>query len=248
MRWRFLFVYLAPMVEKYINEKSRIYNIDLSHNLHHSLQVKELAFTIAEKDHYNLDNRQREVLYLSCMLHDMCDAKYTPLPQSILDVSNFLMKECRVSRHTHDGVMKIITSMSYNKIIRPDGTVWFPRWLENKRYKDLVKVFHITRESDLLTSYDLKRMVHYKNDRLGSIYSCDTYHDIIKTVGSRMNKLLERNLFLSPTATKVAKQWHNQLCDEVHALTEDDIYPIYFRPPEPLQHFRKRVWCAVHHQ
>lgn len=233
------FLTLAPIVEKFIDDKSRLYDIDSSHNLHHSLQVKELGLVIAERD-YHLNHRQREILYLSCMLHDMCDTKYTPRTQAILDISNFLTKKCYVSMLTHDAVMEIITTMSYSQIVKPDGKVEYPFWLMKEK-NGWGEVFHITRESDLLTSYDLKRMIHYKHYKLGAIYSCDIYDDVMNTYSSRMSKLLDKKLFVSPSAKKIAKEWDRKLSCEISSLIEDDIYPILSAPLEPLGSFKNRI-------
>jgi len=244
MKWKYLYVSLVPFVENFVKEKSQLYNIDLSHNLHHSQQVKELGFFIAEKD-YHLNNRQNEILYLACMLHDMCDPKYTPQVQAILDVSNFLVKKCCVSMLTHDAVMEIITSMSYNQVVKPDGTVQYPYWLATEK-SGWGKVYHIVRESDLLTSYDLKRMVHYKCEKLQFAYSSDILQDVLDTVDVRMSKLIEKNLFISPTAKRIASKWHHELCHEILPnLTQDDIYPILNQPEEPVKDFRQRILDSV---
>lgn len=243
MRCLSFFYYLAPIVEKFITDTSDRYRIDLSHNLHHSLRVKEVGFLIAKND-YSLSKRQQQVLYLSCMLHDMCDPKYMPVPQSILDVSRFIKEKCLVPMMVHDGVMNIITSMSYSKVVQADGRVEYPVWLwKEKNFKD---VYHITREADLLTSYDVKRMVHYKHEKLGMVYSSDMYKDILDTVDQRMSRLLEKNLFHSPTAKKMAKQWHYELCEEVlPRLTADDMYPLLNEPPETLEQFQQRLLLFV---
>lgn len=233
------FLYLMPIVENYILTKSTDYHIDYSHDINHSWRVKELGFLIAKNDYF-LSKKQQEVLYLSCMLHDMCDSKYTPMVQAILDISNFLKTKCDVSMITHDGVMNIITSMSYSKIVQPDGSVQFPQWLWNERnFKD---VYHITREADLLSSYELKRMIHYKHEKLGMIYSSDIYKDVLETIDQRMSRLLEKNLFISPTSKKIATIWHNELCHEIlPRFTQDDVYPIFNEEIEPIQTFKKRI-------
>jgi hypothetical protein len=60
-----------------------------------------------------------------------------------------------------------------------------------------------------------------------------------------MSKLLEKGLFLSPTAIKIAKQWHQELCTNVNLLTEDDVYPIFYKPLEPLGKFRQRILVVL---
>lgn len=235
------FLHLVPLVERFVMDTCFDNHIDISHNLHHSHQVKELGFLIAQQD-YHLNRKQQETLYLSCMLHDMCDAKYVPRIQGILDISNFLRKHC--SMDVHDGVLNIITTMSYNQIVSSHGHIQYPNWLQCEH--NFKEVFHITREADLLTSYDMKRMVHYKHDRLGFIYSSDIYEDIMDTVENRMSQLISRNLFVSPTAQRIAYHWHHHLCHVVlPSLSCDDIYPILYQPPETLEDFQKRLQSIV---
>lgn len=240
MKWTLFFTSLVPVVERFVREKSHVYHIDYSHNIHHSWRVVELASFIANRE-YHWNNAQQEVLYLSSMLHDMCDPKYTPWAQSVLDVSNFLQKQCYTSMMVHDGVMNIITSMSYSQVVQPNGSLRFPPWLlKEKNFKE---VYHTVREADLLTSYDLKRMVHYKHDKLGLLYSTDIYQDIVHTTNSRMCRLLDKkDMFISLTAKRVAKEWHKELCDEVMPfLTPDDIYPILHQPIETMDQFRQKL-------
>lgn len=233
------FLYLIPMVENFIRNKTNYYHIDYSHDINHSWRVKELGFLIAKND-YHLTKTQEEVLYLSCMLHDMCDPKYTPMVQEILNISKFLKTKCSLSMMVHDGVMNIITSMSYSKIVQPDGTVQFPPWLVKE--KNFKNVYHITREADLLSSYDLKRMIHYKHEKLGMLYSSDIYKDVLETVDQRMSRLIEKKLFYSPTAQKIAKEWHHELCHEILPnFTQDDVYPILNEKIETMEMFKKRI-------
>ena len=241
MKWKLLFfTSLVPVVERFVREKSHCYGIDVSHNIHHSWRVVELASLIATRE-YHLNNAQQEVLYLSSMLHDMCDPKYTPWAQAVLDVSNFLQKKCYTSMMVHDGVMNIITSMSYSQVVQPNGSLRFPPWLLKER--NFKEVYHTVREADLLTSYDLKRMVHYKHDKLGLLYSTDIYQDIVDTVNTRMCRLLDKkDMFVSLTAKKIAMVWHTELCHDIMpSLTPDDIYPILQQPVETMEQFRQKL-------
>lgn len=240
MKWSLLFMSLVPVVERFVQEKTHQYRIDYSHDIHHSWRVVELGSLIADRE-YHFNHAQKEVLYLAGMLHDMCDPKYTPWAHAVLDVSNFLKNRCYTSMMVHDGVMNIITSMSYSQVVQPDGSLRFPPWLwKEKNFKE---VYHTVREADLLTSYDLKRMVHYKHDKLGLVYSSDIYQDIVHTVNTRMCRLLDKkDMFVSHTAKKIATQWHAELCDQVMpSLTSDDIYPILSQPIETMDQFRCKL-------
>lgn len=238
MKWLPLFFYFLQ-VQDFLLSTCRRYNIDYSHNMHHSYQVLELAHCIAKRD-YSLSENQKTVLDLSCLLHDMCDHKYTIAYQSSLDISKFLIKDLCMPHHIHDGVMNIIMTMSYNKIVQPDNRVVYPMWLETERhYRD---VFHITREADLLTSYDLKRMVHYKHERLGLKdfqTICDDIHD---TVNHRMRLLLDPlHLFVSPTAKKIARVWEKELLDSMVDLDAQRVEQVWHDIPPTLPEFRQKI-------
>lgn len=231
---------LTVLVEDFIRAKCAHYRIDYSHDLYHSREVAVLGGHIADND-YRFSARQKEILFLSCMLHDTCDSKYTkPREKAILDISSFLRDKCGVPMAVHDGVLEIITAMSYSQVVSTDGRVRFPPWIVNNAA--LRDVYHTTREADLLTSYDIKRMIHYKHEKLGLLYPCDIYDDIVDTVDRRMSKLLGRNLFVSPTAKKIAAKLHEELMTErLPALTENDIYDILNRPPAPREE-EKILW------
>lgn len=239
MRWKYLFVHLTTIVEKYVKDRCVQYNIDHSHNLDHSRQVACLGLTIANHD-YSLTKRQYEILYLSCMLHDMIDSKYVPREQSIMDLTKFLQTDCGLTMLTIEPILEIITSMSYSRIVKPDGLVEYPLWLEYDDYhcKD---IFHITREADLLTSYDIKRMAHYKCEKLGFLTPQDIYHDILDTAQKRMRKLLEKKLFVSPSAKKLATMFHDEMEDQLSNLKIDDICGLLQKEPEDYMSFQTRV-------
>lgn len=238
MKWLPLLFHFLQ-VQDFIFSTCRRYNIDYSHNMHHSFQVLELADTIAKRD-YSLTTNEKTVLDLSCLLHDMCDNKYTIVYQSSLDISKFLLTDLCVPHHIHDGVMNTIMTMSFNKIVQTDNRVVYPMWLETEwHYRD---AFHIAREADLLTSYDLKRMVHYKHERLG-LQDFDTiHHDIRDTVENRMRLLIDPlHLFVSPTAKKIAKAWEAELMDTLEHLDHKEVEKIWHDIPLTLPQFRDKI-------
>ena len=242
MKWvGFLINYLQ--VYDFIFSMCKRYHIDYSHNFHHSFQVFQLGDTIAKRD-YCLTQNQHTVLFLSCVLHDLCDDKYTHTCQSTLDISNFLINKLQVPYYIHDSVMNIITSMSYSKIVQKDGKVVFPSWLDKE--KQFHEVFHITRESDLLTSYDLKRMIHYKHERLGIHDPIAMKTDILHTVDTRMRLLINPlNLYISPTAKRIAKVWENELLGALPDLDEHRIRDIWHAPPLTSAEFQQKIHDAI---
>ena len=62
----------------YVLKTSNVLNIDESHGLKHSMDVYNFASKIYENEVINSPylKEQREIIYVSAILHDMCDKKY----------------------------------------------------------------------------------------------------------------------------------------------------------------------------
>ena len=62
---------------KYVVETSKKFNIDESHALKHSMEVYGFANRIYENEVKNSPNleKQREIIYMAAIGHDMCDKK-----------------------------------------------------------------------------------------------------------------------------------------------------------------------------
>ena len=78
---------------KYVVHNSKLYNIDESHSLTHSIEVLHYAKNIV---HSEIDNNpflleQKEIIYSSAILHDMCDNKYVCEKEGLERIEDFLI-------------------------------------------------------------------------------------------------------------------------------------------------------------
>ena len=132
------------------------YKIDESHGLSHSMDVLINAHNIYEseliKNNYLKD--QQFVIYISAILHDMCDKKYMNETEGIENISLFLNK--KMPKNEIDITKKIITTMSYSKV-KING---FPKM------DDYQLAYHIVREADLLSAYNFDRCMIYNMNKM----------------------------------------------------------------------------------
>ena len=170
---------------KFVISTSRIYNIDESHGLGHSMNVLNFANKIINseiiKNPY-LDN-QRNIIYTSSIIHDMCDKKYITESEGINNIK-YLLKD-DISMNDLKVIEKIISTMSYSKV----KVVGFPDLGEYQL------AYNIVRESDLLTSYDFDRCIIYKM-YVNNYTINEAYDDAINLFENRVFKYNTDNLFL----------------------------------------------------
>lgn len=135
----------------YVLKTSNVLNIDESHGLKHSMDVYNFASKIYENEVTKSPylKEQKEIIFVSAILHDMCDKKYIT-EKTGLDMIKNHMNTC-MSTSNLDIVGNIISTMSYSKV-KLNG------------YPDLGDyqlAYHIVREADLLSAYDIDRCIIY---------------------------------------------------------------------------------------
>jgi hypothetical protein len=176
---------LLTKLFKFVITTSRIYNIDESHGLGHSMNVLNFANKIINseiiKNQY-LDN-QRNIIYTSSIIHDMCDKKYITESEGLNNIKYLLKDDITINEL--DIIEKIITTMSYSKI----KVVGLPN-LGNYQL-----AFNIVRESDLLTSYDFDRCMIYKM-YVNNYTIIEAYKDALNLFENRVFKYHDDNLLL----------------------------------------------------
>ena len=179
---------------KFVISTSRIYNIDESHGLGHSMNVLNFANKIINseiiKNPY-LDN-QRNIIYTSSIIHDMCDKKYITESEGINNIK-YLLKD-DISMNDLKVIEKIISTMSYSKV----KVVGFPDLGEYQL------AYNIVRESDLLTSYDFDRCIIYKM-YLNNYTLNEAFEDAINLFENRVFKYNNDNLFLLDYSKIISK-------------------------------------------
>jgi len=130
---------------------SKEYNIDESHGLSHSMNVLHFAHNIyeAEKINYPILESQSKIIYVSSIIHDMCDKKYLDENTGLKEINHFL--EDKLTPGELDITKRIINTMSYSKV-KKQG---FPELHEYQM------AYHVVREADLLAAYDFDRCMLY---------------------------------------------------------------------------------------
>ena len=174
---------------------SRLFNIDESHSITHSMNVYYYAnkiynYEINKQNNYNLTDlkKYKNIIDVSAILHDMCDKKYMDEKVGIERIDNFIKTEINeeINDSELDTIKKIISTMSYSTI-KKNG---FP---DLKEYQ---LAYNIVREADLLTSYDFDRCIIYNMIKYNNNYK-ESFDDALNVFENRVFKYHDDNLFFT---------------------------------------------------
>jgi len=179
-------------------ETCDIHKIDESHALKHSMEVYNFAKKIYESELVKNSylEEQQEIIYMTAIGHDMCDKKYMNETEGILKYQKYISEYIKPTDVEIIG--KIIATMSYSKV-KING------------YPDLKEyqlAYHIVREADLLSAYDIDRCVIY------GMYVEKLEYDAalkraIELFESRVLKYRSDNLFITKYSKKESLKMHN---------------------------------------
>ena len=167
------------------------YSIDESHGLSHSMNVLNYAFNIYQdevKKNNFLENQQK-VIFISAILHDMCDKKYMTEKDGVKEIENFLNE--KITPTEIDITKKIITTMSYSTV-KKNG---FPNLNEYQL------AYHIVRESDLLSAIDFDRCMIYNMNKMDGDIN-QAYDNSIDLFEKRIFKHTNDNLYVTDYSKK----------------------------------------------
>ena len=183
---------------------SQKYNIDESHGLRHSMDVLRFTNEIYESQlpaNPWLQDQER-VIYVSAIIHDMCDKKYMNEKEGLQQIQEFLQDKLQDDEIA--SVKKIISTMSYSKV-KKDG---FPK-LEN-----LDLAYHIVREADLLTAYDFERcMVYNIRQQSGDITTAFKNANIL--FNNRVFKHGYDGLFITDYSKDKSRELHEDALNRI---------------------------------
>lgn len=188
----------------YVIKMSKLYNIDDSHALRHSMDVFKYANKIYDSEVIKnpfLD-QQKDIVMCSAILHDMCDKKYVNEKNSIL-IMNTHLREYVTAEHL-EIMNKIISTMSYSKV-KQSG---FPQ------LEEYLLTYHIVREADLLTAYDLERCIIYKMMHEGYSYK-DSIMAAINLFNTRVLCYIPDNLFVTDFSKNESKILHDNAIQNI---------------------------------
>lgn len=144
-----------------VKELSLLFHIDESHSLKHAMEV--LSYTMQSYRHHVYAHpyliEQQKVLYTAAIVHDMCDKKYVDETVGLRAIHErigtyFTPEEFNI-------LTTIMTSISYSAV-RSKGYPVLHEWQ---------LTYHIVREADLLSAYDIDRTIIYGMYRENLPYS-----------------------------------------------------------------------------
>jgi len=173
------------------------YNIDSSHGLLHSMNVLHYTKSIYDMEAISNENvkHYERVIYVSAILHDMCDKKYMDEEKGIQEIESFLQE--KIWDWEICSVKNIISTMSYSKV-KVSG---FPDLGE------LQYAYNIVREADLLSAYDFDRCMAYRLTKTPTANVEDTYREACELFENRVFKHESDGLLF----TQYAKTHHDFL-------------------------------------
>jgi hypothetical protein len=174
------------------------YEIDESHGISHSMNVLNYANRIFNHEKINDPSIKEfeKIIYVSAVLHDMCDKKYMNEEEGINQIEDFLSN--KLEPYEIDITKKIVTTMSYSTFKK----YGFPE------LKEYMPAYHIVREADLLSAYDFDRcMIYNMNMKSGN------FDDSISDANSLfVNRVLRHNddgLFITEYSKMNYLELHN---------------------------------------
>jgi len=183
---------------KFVIETCAKHNIDDSHGLKHSMDVLNYSQKIFNKEKClnNIvhDYPYEKIIFTSAILHDMCDNKYMDDDDGLYNIKKFLKHDLNYQDNEINIIGKIIDTMSYSKV-KKNG---FP---DLKEYQ---LPYHIVREADLLTAYDIDRCIAYGINKRNMTYE-ESFCEARKLYNVRMGKHIEDNLLTTEFALEEGK-------------------------------------------
>jgi hypothetical protein len=193
----------------YVVETSKLYNIDESHALKHSMEVYQFAKKIYGTEVTNNPylEQQKELIYMTAIGHDMCDKKYMNEKEGILRYQSYLSGYMSLSDLEIMG--KIIGTMSYSKV-KKNG---YP---ELGQYQ---LAYHIVREADLLAAYDIDRCIIYGMYKDNLNYK-EAVEYAINLFENRVFTMRGEGLFITNYSKNISLQLHNNAKKSVETLKD----------------------------
>ena len=194
---------------QYVINTSKKHNIDESHALKHSMDVFHYANKIvhAEFPNNRFLEQQVDIISVSAIVHDMCDKKYVNENAGIIEMDNFMRNY--MNSHQIDIVTSIVSTMSYSTV-------------KSKGYPDLGAyqlAYHIVREADLLSAYDIDRCVIYGMMKEKLSYKTSLQR-AVELFEHRVLKYRTDNLFITDYSKCESLTLHNKCLQNIESLSQ----------------------------
>lgn len=188
---------------------SKLFNIDESHSLKHSMDVYYYSERILDLEikKYPYLKDHKNIIFSSAILHDMCDKKYVNEEIGVENIKNYMNN--KMDPNELCVMIDIISTMSYSTI-KKNG---FP---ELGIY-DIS--YHIVREADLLASYDFDRCIIYQMLKNNDNYE-NSFHNAKELFEKRVFKYNEDNLFKTEFAKSISPILHLEAVNKINNLSK----------------------------
>jgi HD superfamily phosphodiesterase len=188
---------------------SKLFTIDESHSLKHSMDVFYFSNKIYQSElksnRYLSDHKN--IIDTVSILHDMCDKKYMDEKVGVERIKNYL--DGKLPKKDIDISVKIMSTMSYSTIKK----YGFPDLGEYQL------AYNIVREADLLASYDFDRCIMYQMLKNNEPYD-KSFNDALNIFDSRVFKYNDDKLFTTKYAQNLSKDLHNKALKRISNLNK----------------------------
>jgi len=190
-------VMLVPKLVNIALSFCKKYGMDESHAVGHGMNVLHLSRNImhVEVERYPILSKQRDIIYTSAMLHDVCDHKYVDEKAVWNEVKEELKEQKILSEPEIDICTEIVQTMSYSKV-KENG---FPDMGEYQM------AYHVVREADLLAAYDVDRALLY------DLYRTNDFRESIGKTEKILNNRVYKHMKDGLLVTDYSKKMHNTL-------------------------------------
>jgi len=201
------FITLINYSLNYVINTTHKLNIDESHGLKHSLEVLHYAEEIynSEVIKYPFLEKQKEIIYTSAILHDMCDKKYMDQEKGIEMIKDHM--KIHMNKEQLEVMEKIISTMSYSTV-KKNG---FPELGEYQL------AYHIVREADLLSAYDIDRCLIYSLN-FEKLDYFNALKRVIKITHNRILTYRSDKLFVTNYSKNKSFKLHAETMKKVNKL------------------------------
>jgi len=191
----------------YVTKTCNLLNIDESHGLKHSMDVFHIANKIYDNEVINNSflKDQQDIIFVAAILHDMCDKKYIEEKIGIEMIKNYMSNS--MDNKKLDIVENIISTMSYSKV-KKNG---YPNLGEYQL------AYHIVREADLLSAYDIDRCIIYGMYKDNINYD-ESLKRAMELFDSRIFKYRSDDLFITDFSKKESLVLHLKAENDIEYL------------------------------
>jgi hypothetical protein len=185
---------ILSRADYFVNKISKMYDIDESHNHIHSRHVLHYATEIMKKKPH-LTQHQVLLVSLGSMLHDIIDEKYIhqSLHDQILRSAFCFILPDHESETFFTPLYLFMKNMSFSKTVHThpkSRKLMFTLPAVMTGHPDL-ECYHVIRQADLLSSYNIKRTMIYRQHKSGYQKSeSEIMDETVELFQNRMWKLI----------------------------------------------------------